>query len=557
MKALLFFVLLTSLLPVRALLWTRVHELTLEENLTAFAQKIPRQMRVVGRTGSYETVPAIVLSENGHLLAPLIPSIDQSDAPYLLYLPDGSRLSLTTVTESPKRSLALLKIEDPSVDLAPVQPAPVGHDTVVLPTLAPVASLGELPSLFVDHLQIPSEDENDTFRLDSIFSRPGTAVFDPSGFLIGTTLKARENHTPVLRIRSLLVDLPELDGILAEPTEPLPLDLPDAPAITEEELEDLAFAPLTKSRQRFIQSTHPSPLPCVLISNESTQATHSAIGTIVRSDGLILTKASELGPSFRVRYGGQSYPGVLLSTDEETDLALVGIAESNMPVVRWSDRALPPGATVAAPVLLQESTADMVSEPTSYPGTFSHPLEAGRPTVHATSQVTSLGLTSEQTDSRVTIAALQADTPAYQSGLSPGDVMTKIDETPIKDRFDLTSFLDQQEVGNLVTLTVVRADQTKEFEVELIAPRLLPPATGISLEDGIPMIPSVRRAPFPATLVHTAPLNAWDCGSPLFDRRGQALGLNIAAVAPARTLALPPSEVRKALDRLLAQTRAF
>jgi S1-C subfamily serine protease len=79
----------------------------------------------------------------------------------------------------------------------------------------------------------------------------------------------------------------------------------------------------------------------------------------------------------------------------------------------------------------------------------------------------------------------------------------------------------------------------------------------VSLDQGISMIPSVRRAPFPDVLVHTIPLNAWDCGSPLFDRQGRALGLNIAAVAPARSFALPPATVREALDRLLAKTRAF
>lgn len=564
MKFFCLLALLGSLLPVQGLIWTRVHELTLQENLTALAEKIPRQMRVIGRTGSYQTLPAIVLSEDGHLLAPFIPAIDQGDAPYLLFRPDGSRLTLTTIKESPKRALALLKCEDPAADLAPVRPASPGHDTVVFPTLAPIASLGERPTLFVDHLETPikeTEDEDnevsETFRIDSTFAQPGTAVFDPSGLLIGTTLKPRGNHTPVLFIRSLFADLPELANILADEVEAAALDLPNAPPMSRDELEELAFAPLTKARQRFIQSTHPTPLPCVLVSNESSQATHSALGTIVHPNGLILTKASELGPRFRVRYDGQSYPGVLLSTDEKTDLALIGIRESNMPVIRWSDHRLPPGATVAAPVLLQESTADMVAEPTSYLGVFSHPLRGGLPTVHATSQVTSLGLTSEQTESGLMVAALQADTPAYRSGLSPGDVIREIDGTPIATRADLTAFLDQQEVGQTVTLSVSRAETTKEFEVKLIAPRLIPPATGISVSENIPMIPSVRRAPFPDTFVHSAPLNAWDCGSPLFDLRGRAVGLNIAAVSAARTLALPPKEIRKALDRLFAQTRAF
>ena len=36
----------------------------------------------------------------------------------------------------------------------------------------------------------------------------------------------------------------------------------------------------------------------------------------------------------------------------------------------------------------------------------------------------SLGLTTEQVDSKIAVAALVPDTPAYESGLSPGDVNT-------------------------------------------------------------------------------------------------------------------------------------
>lgn len=563
MKSFLFFTILTALLPLPAVVWNRdltwslTHEKAVQKALTDFARTLPQQTAIIGRTSVPETRVAVVINQEGYLLAPLIPSIDQGDAPYLLYRPDGSRLTLTTVAESKKRSVALLKMENPPSDLLPVPVSKVSGSTVLIPITAPIASLGEPPSLFVDHLKTPPAEDDKAFRIDSIFQKPGSPVFDPSGALIGTTLQARQDDTPVLMLSYLLADLPDLAPLLADETVSDLPDLPATPELSKDDLKEITFAPLTRARQRFIQSTHPSPLPCVLISNESTQATHSVIGTIVRSDGLILTKASELGATFSVRYDGRSYPGILLSTDEKTDLALVGIAENNMPVVRWADESPKPGSTVAAPILLQESTEDMVSEPSSYLGAFSHVLEANRPTVHATSQVTSLGLTSEQIDSQLVIAALQDDTPAYRSGLSPGDVILQIDETKITSRADLTAFLDQQVVGQEVTLTIERAGTRKEFPVELIAPVLIPPATGISLTEGVPMIPSVRRAPFPDTYVHTAPLNAWDCGSPLYDLQGRALGLNIAAVAPARTLALPPVEIRAALKRLLTQTRAF
>ncbi len=557
MKALLLTLALAALFPVQSIAWTGKDEAAIERSTLAIANRLSRQTAIIGRTGVLDTRVAVFINQDGHLLAPFIPSIDGEDAPYLLYQPDGSRVQLTTVVEKPKRFVALLKLENPPSDLEPVRVAKIIDHTVVLPTLAPIASVGERVGLSVDHLEFSPMENAKAVRLDATFSQTGTPVFDLSGALVATTLAPRESNTAALMISYLIAELPELAGHIADETISELPELPQAFELTLEETKENTTSPLTDDRQRFLQSTHPSPLPCVLVSNVDSQATHSAIGTIVRSDGLILTKASELGSNLRVRYGGRNYPAVLLSTDEKTDLALVGIDETNMPAVRWSTGLPKAGATLASPILLQESTDEMVSEPASYVGTFSYVSKEGTPTVHDTSQVTSLGLTTEQLDSGVTIAAIKADTPAYESGLSPGDIIASINDTIIASRSDLTALLNRSEVGQKVTLKVKRADEPQEFIVELISPNLIPPTTGIKVETGIPMIPSVRRAPFPDVIVHTVPLNAWDCGSPLFDLQGRAIGLNIAALSPARTIALQPAEVRAALGRLLTKTRAF
>lgn len=557
MKTILIAAALASLLPAQTITWTKEHEISVQNSATQFASNLSSQMVIVGRLGLSETRPAVVISLNGHILSPFLPSIDGEDAPYLLYRIDGSRIELETVAENPKRFVSLLKIKQPPPELVPVRVSKTLDHTVLVPTTAPISSIGEPPSLFVDHLEFAPPEEAKALRLDSTLYTLGAPVFDLSGALIATTLKGRETNTPALMIQWLIADFPELDAILANETISDLEALPLAPKTTQEEAREIVISPITRARQRFIQKSHQNPLPCVLVSNKGAQATHSVIGTTIHSEGLIITKASDLGPSLVVRYNGKNYPAVLLSTDETTDLALVGISESGMPVVRWIDELPKAGSVVASPILLQESTDEMVVEATSYVGIFSHVLGMGIPTVHATSQVTSLGVTTEQLDSGLTIAAIQPDAPAFESGLSPGDLIKKINKQPINNRADLTAFLDRCEVGEKVTAEIARGGSKSSHEIKLISPLIIPPVTGLNFAKNLSMVPSIRRAPFPDVIVHSIPINAWDCGSPVFDINGNALGLNIAAISPARTIALKPKEIRAAIDRLLAKTRAF
>ena len=536
--------------------WTEQNEAALEQKTLSFAKKLPSQIVLIGRTGLTTTRVATVVSHDGHILSPYLPSIDKQDVPYLLYKADGSRIPLSTIAEKPRRSLALLKLEKNNLSLTPTRVSALSNHTVMIPTCAPIASLGESPGIFIDHLDFPPLQDASVFRLDNVFYSPGTPIFDLSGSLIGTTLKTRAENTPAVLITRVLREFPELNEILPDLSESDLPTLPLAPAQDSEDDDEIQSSPITEARASYLRETYPSPLPCAHIFNEGAQATHSVIGTIVREDGMILTKASELGPELRVNVGGENYVGIILATDEASDLALVGIAANGLPVVTWTDQVPRPGTHLISPILLQESSEEMLIEPSCVTGTFSHILKTQTPTVHSTSQVTSLGVTTEQRDNGLTIAAIQKESSASEAGLSLGDVIENINGTTIKRRSDLTTFLNNQQVGDEVHLLVRNSAGSHKTKITLSAPHLIPPTTGMNVPD-IAMIPSVRRSPFPDVLVHTTPLNAWDCGSPIFDRQGHALGLNIAAVSSARSFALRPSDIRKILKKLLAETRAF
>ncbi|YCM43745.1 PDZ domain-containing protein [Verrucomicrobiaceae bacterium 227] len=560
MKALLLAATLAALTPctfAQSVRWTKSHSDIVEQTTIALTPKLREQTVLIGRLGVPETRIGTIINKEGDIIAPLIPSIDGEDAPYLLYRPDGSRTELATIAEKPKRFLSLLKLEGGFPNAAPLQIAEQIQDTVVVPTCAPIASLGEPISLLVDHLQFKPGENASIFRLEYVLHYPGTAVFDISGNLIGFTLTFKDSGTDTLTIKKALTEFPELANLLPDLITPEQPALPSAPELTREEIKELNIGEILEVRLASAIRFLPSPLPCVLVFNEGAPLTNSAVGTIIRSDGLILSKASELGPSLSVRYAGKNYPGLLLATDEETDLALISIDATNMPVVSWHEGSPIPGQTMISPVLLKENTEEMVAEEMAYPGTMSHLLKSNTPTLQASSQVTSLGLYTEQIDGSVVVAALAKDSPAYASGLAPGDLILSIEGTTIANRTALTTFLDSRRVGDTVTVTIERSGEQQEFPVQLIAPNLIPPATGISMRTGLAMIPSVRRAPFSDVLVHTTPLNAWDCGSPLFNRERQAVALNIAAFSQGRSLALLPKDIKAAIIRMLSNSRPF
>ncbi len=57
--------------------------------------------------------------------------------------------------------------------------------------------------------------------------------------------------------------------------------------------------------------------------------------------------------------------------------------------------------------------------------------------------------------------------PAAQAGLQEGDIITAVNGTPINENNDLTSILDQDSVGQTVTLTVNRAGKTISIKATL------------------------------------------------------------------------------------------
>jgi S1-C subfamily serine protease len=68
----------------------------------------------------------------------------------------------------------------------------------------------------------------------------------------------------------------------------------------------------------------------------------------------------------------------------------------------------------------------------------------------------------------IVVAAVQSDAPADRAGIQRGDIITRIDDTPIKQGGDLRRVLRDRRPGDSVRVTVVRAgDGTKTMTARL------------------------------------------------------------------------------------------
>tara|TARA_B110000305_G_scaffold197950_1_gene223830 strand:+ start:6638 stop:8353 length:1716 start_codon:yes stop_codon:yes gene_type:complete len=549
--------------------WTAKEENVIQTLTTKHTPDLRKSCVMVGRLGLSEIRTAVFITENGDLLAPYLEPIDGDDeAPYLLYLPDGSRRLVDVIEEKKERGIALLKTPLPeghrAAPLAPDQSIISAH-WFLYPVTAPISKLSEPIAFAIDHLFPRPEPEAVSFVLESGMTNAGTPIFDLAGRLVAMTGPTDKETGRALLISRLAEDSEKLREILPERVSADLPRLPLSPALEEKEddkedkKKEAPSSPLSEARETFAQSLMPGAAPFAIIFNEGKAVTHSISAVIIRSNGFLLTKASELGPDLNVRYAGKTYPAALLATDEASDLALVGINATNLPVIQWaSPETLTAGTSLITPILLQETSDEMVVSDSMAFGTFSHQLNGNSPTLHAASQVTSLGIVTEQSASEVRVASIDPDSPAAKTDLKNGDLITALDDKPVTDRASLTRLLSQKRVGNEVTLKIKNGEEETSISLALTRPRLTPPPTGISMTaNDLAMVPSVRRFGFEKAIVHTLPLNAWDCGSPLYNLDGQAIGLNISASSANRTLALPPSVIQAAIQRMLQSSNPF
>jgi serine protease Do len=172
-----------------------------------------------------------------------------------------------------------------------------------------------------------------------------------------------------------------------------------------------------------------------------------------------------------------------------------------------------------------------------------------------------LGAILDQQAAKATIDAVAPAGPADKAGLKKGDIIAAIGGKPVASASELVKLLGSYKPGDKLSAEVKRGEKTMKVSIELVASeKMAMPAGAMGAEKLSAMSSasgtlSKRKSDFPTALTHDIVLQAEQCGGPVVDLEGRAIGLNIARVDRTASYAIPASAVKSVIGELIPKSK--
>lgn len=283
----------------------------------------------------------------------------------------------------------------------------------------------------------------------------------------------------------------------------------------------------------FLEISMPASSSTALVFSGDEPA---ALGTVVSKDGYILTKASELDQDISCRLrDGRHLPAKIIGVHADNDLAMLKIEAGDLTPVTWN-----------------ESDPPAVGSWLITTGIEDQPLAIGVASVAArrirgTPGV--LGVSLEDGDGGAKIAEVMKKSAAEKAGVKDNDVVLSVNGKETKGREDLVNNIRKHKPGDTVKLKIRRGEEELELSATLGSSFPRPNGRG-DFQNQLGGHLSERRAGFAQAIQHDTVLEPHECGGPVIDLDGKAVGINIARAGRVNSYALPTSVVLAVLDDL-------
>ena len=261
-----------------------------------------------------------------------------------------------------------------------------------------------------------------------------------------------------------------------------------------------------------------------------------ALGVIVSADGYILTKASEIlsdeleFPLTCEDARGNSFKAVFVSHRPKFDLLMLKADAKKLKPIKWNTDDQPLGSWLISP------------------STGENPMAIGVVSAHPRSiRGGLLGVFLGETPAGVRVEQVFPNTAAARAKMRRGDVILKVNEIEITDREQLIDTVRSHLPGEKITLLVRRGEEKLSIDAVLGREEDIAGSRAVEQQNlGGPL--STRRSGFQSVLQHDTVLRPEQCGGPILNTRGQAIGINIARATRVASYALPASVIVELID---------
>jgi serine protease Do len=275
-----------------------------------------------------------------------------------------------------------------------------------------------------------------------------------------------------------------------------------------------------------------------------------ALGTVVGADGWILTKNSQLTtgatPSVVLR-DGRTLVAKVVGVEYRYDLAMLKIEAKDLTPVKWGQsKTAAVGNLLAAP----GTSATPVGV-----GVVSVAARAVRPRDLPPSEPPAnagfLGVALEEAGGGARIINIVPESAAARAGLAQNDIVTLIADTHIIDSETMVNTIQQHKPGDVVIIRLRRGEQ--EMDLQATLGKRPPPDPEVARRDSQQQMGSElsnRRGGFPQVLQTDMILKPTECGGPVVDLDGKAVGIAIARAGRTESYALPSEAVQTLIEDL-------
>ncbi|WP_114792548.1 trypsin-like peptidase domain-containing protein [Niabella yanshanensis] len=255
---------------------------------------------------------------------------------------------------------------------------------------------------------------------------------------------------------------------------------------------------------------------------------------------VVVSKSSEVSDSAFINFKGSNILLKLLKRDRATDLVAFTVSHQfSQPVRVDSLKVLP----------VTDSSLIGRFLYTVLPGSKSKASIGGLLVKELPNRFSSGGFNAnlQELNGCPTVVKLDSGGTAAKAGLKAGDCVMRINNVKVNGAKDFNSEMMKYYPGDSVCFTIGRQSDTLALTFVLV-PRMLreQPHPMNHFEGG----KSLRRDGFKNVILHDARIRSYECGSPLYDLKGDLVGLNIARFSHTTTIALNLSELMSFINTI-------